>query len=160
MKVKVTQSCPTLCDPMDYTRTTCGWHHQLDRHEFEQALRVGDGQGSLACCSTRGLKESGMTGWLNWTGLYSPWNSLSQNTGAGSCSLFQVIFPNQGLNQGLQHCRWILYQLRHKRSPRNTGVGSLSLLQWIFPAQGLNQGVLYCRWILYQLSYLGSPFVS
>ena len=28
-----------------------GWHHQLDEHEFEQALGVGDGQGSLACCS-------------------------------------------------------------------------------------------------------------
>ena len=28
-----------------------GWHHQLDGHEFEQALRVGDGQGSLGCCS-------------------------------------------------------------------------------------------------------------
>ena len=29
-----------------------GWHHQLDGHEFEQALGVGDGQGSLACCSS------------------------------------------------------------------------------------------------------------
>ena len=28
-----------------------GWHHQLDGHEFEQALEVGDGQGSLECCS-------------------------------------------------------------------------------------------------------------
>ena len=28
-----------------------GWHHQLDGHEFEKALGVGDGQGSLACCS-------------------------------------------------------------------------------------------------------------
>ena len=28
-----------------------GWHHQLDGHEFEQALGVGDGQGSLVCCS-------------------------------------------------------------------------------------------------------------
>ena len=28
-----------------------GWHHRLDRHEFEQALEVGDGQGNLACCS-------------------------------------------------------------------------------------------------------------
>jgi len=28
-----------------------GWHHRLDGHEFEQALRVGDGQGSLACCT-------------------------------------------------------------------------------------------------------------
>ena len=31
-----------------------GWHHQLDGHEFEQALRVGDGQGGLACCSPWG----------------------------------------------------------------------------------------------------------
>ena len=35
-----------------------GWHHPLDGHEFEQALGVGDGQGSLACCSPRGHKES------------------------------------------------------------------------------------------------------
>ena len=28
-----------------------GWHHQLDGHEFEQALGVGDGQGGLACCN-------------------------------------------------------------------------------------------------------------
>ena len=34
-----------------------GWHHQLDGHEFEQALGVGDGQGSLACCSPWGHKE-------------------------------------------------------------------------------------------------------
>ena len=43
-----------------------GWHHQLDGHEFEQALGVGDGQGTLACCSPRGHKESDMTEWLNW----------------------------------------------------------------------------------------------
>ena len=38
-----------------------GWHHQLDGHGFKQALGVGDGQGSLACCSPRGHKESDMT---------------------------------------------------------------------------------------------------
>ena len=38
-----------------------GWHHQLDRHGFEQALGDGDGQGSLACCSPWGHKESDMT---------------------------------------------------------------------------------------------------
>ena len=43
-----------------------GWHHQLDGHEFEQALRIGDGQGSLACCSPWGRKESDMTEQLNW----------------------------------------------------------------------------------------------
>ena len=43
-----------------------GWHHQLNRHEFEQALGVGDGQRSLVCCSPWGHKESDMTEWLNW----------------------------------------------------------------------------------------------
>ena len=38
-----------------------GWHHRLKGHEFEQALGVGDGQGSLVCCSPWGLKESDMT---------------------------------------------------------------------------------------------------
>ena len=44
-----------------------GWHHQLDGHEFEQALGIGDGQGSLACCSPWGHKESDTTERLNWT---------------------------------------------------------------------------------------------
>ena len=43
-----------------------GWHHRLDGHEFEQASGVGDGQGSLACCSPWGHKESNTTEWLNW----------------------------------------------------------------------------------------------
>ena len=38
-----------------------GWHLQRDRHEFEQAPGVGDGQESLACCSQWGLKESDTT---------------------------------------------------------------------------------------------------
>ena len=42
-----------------------GWHYQLDGHEFEQALAVGDGQGSLACCSPRGCRESDTTEQLN-----------------------------------------------------------------------------------------------
>ena len=42
-----------------------GWHHQLLGHEFEQALGDGEGQGSLACCSTWGCKESDMTERLN-----------------------------------------------------------------------------------------------
>ena len=42
-----------------------GWHHRLDGHEFERALGVGDGQGSLACCSPWGHKESDMTERLN-----------------------------------------------------------------------------------------------
>ena len=44
-----------------------GWHHQLDRHEFGQALGVGDGQGSLVCYSPRAHKESDTTERLNNT---------------------------------------------------------------------------------------------
>ena len=46
-------------------------------------------------------------------GLYSLWNSPGQNTGVGCPFLFQGIFPTQGSNPGLQHCRQILYQLSH-----------------------------------------------
>ena len=50
-------------------------------------------------------------------GLYSPWNSPGQNTGVGSLSLLQGIFPTQELNQGLLHCRQVLYQLSYQGSP-------------------------------------------
>ena len=64
--MKIAQSCPTLCDPMDYN---------------------------------------------------SPWNSPGQNTRVGCHSLLQGIFPAQGSNPGLPHCRWILYQQSHTGSP-------------------------------------------
>ena len=50
-------------------------------------------------------------------GLYSPWSSLGQNTGVGSLSLLQGIFPTQGSNPSFQHYGQILYQLSHKGSP-------------------------------------------
>ena len=56
-------------------------------------------------------------------GLYSLWNSPGQNPGVGSCSLPQGIFPTQGLNPGLPHCRQILYQLSHNGSP--------GILEWV-----------------------------
>ena len=43
-----------------------GWHHQLDGHEFERTLGVGDGQGGLACCGPQSHRESDMTERLNW----------------------------------------------------------------------------------------------
>ena len=46
-----------------------GWHHQLNGNEFEQALGVGNGQGSLKCCSPWCLKELDTTERLNWTEL-------------------------------------------------------------------------------------------
>ena len=56
-------------------------------------------------------------------GLYSPWNSLGQNTGVGTLSLLQEIFPTQGSNPGLLHYRWIFYQLSHE--------GSSRILEWV-----------------------------
>ena len=55
---------------------------------------------------------------LQTYGLYSPWNSLGQNTGVGSLCLLQGVFPMQGSNPGLPHCRRILYYLSHLGSPR------------------------------------------
>ena len=47
-------------------------------------------------------------------GLYSPWNSPGQNTGVDGCFLLQGIFPTQGLNPRLPHCRQILYHLSYQ----------------------------------------------
>ena len=63
------------------------------------------------------------SGSLRSHGLYSPWNSPGQSTVVGSLSLLQGIFPTQGLNPGLLHCWWILYQLGHQRCPR--------ILEWV-----------------------------
>ena len=85
-------------------------------------------------------------------GLYSPWNSPGQNTGMGSLSLLQEIFPTQGLNPGLTTLQVDSLPAVPQEKPKNTGVGSLSLLQWISLTQESNQGLLHCRQILYQLS--------
>ena len=95
MKVKVTQSCMTLCDPME----------SLLPH-----------------------------------GVSSPWNSPGQNTGVGSLSLLQGIFPTQGLNPGLLNCRWILYQLSHKGSP--------IILEWV--AYLFSSKSSWPRWLSWQ----------
>ena len=61
---------------------------------------------------------------------YSPWNSPGQNTGVGSLSLLQGIFPTQGSNLGLPHCRQIFYQLSHK-----------GLLRVLWTARRSNQSI-------------------
>ena len=99
--------------------------------------------------------HSVMSNSLQPHGLYSPWNSLSQNTGVGSFSLLQGIFPTDW-TQG--SC--IAGAAEPQGKPKNTGVGSLSLLQRIFPIQESNQGLLPCRWTLCQLSYQESTTLS
>ena len=50
-----------------------GWHHRLDRHEFERALGDGEGQGSLVCCSPWGHRESNRTELLNSNNKVKRW---------------------------------------------------------------------------------------
>ena len=67
------------------------------------------------------VTQSCLTLWTPWT--IQSRNSPGQNTGVGSHSLFQEIFPTQGSNPGLLHCRRVLYQLSHKGSPK--------ILEWV-----------------------------
>ena len=79
-------------------------------------------------------------------GLHSPWNSPGQNTGVGSLSLLQGIFPGTKPRSPTQSCPTLCNPMDcslpgssvHSSSGKNTGVGSHFLLQWIFPNQGLN----------------------
>ena len=80
---------------------------------FEQRWKKWSESGSFSVMSNS----------LRPHGLYSPWNSLGQNTGVGTLSLLQGIFPTQGSNPGLPPCRQILYQLSHKVS--------LKILDWV-----------------------------
>ena len=82
-------------------------------------------------------------------GLYSPWSSPGQNTGVGGPSLLQGIFPIQGLNWGLPHCRWILYQLSQQGSPR--------ILEWV--AYPFSRGSFWSRnWT--RVSYIAGRFFT
>ena len=85
-------------------------------------------------------------------GLYRPWDSPSQNTRVGSRSLLQGIFPTQGLNPGLLHCRRILYQLSHKGSPR--------ILEWVAYPFSSRSPQLRNRTGIYQLNYEGGMWLD
>ena len=109
-----------LVDPVPYT-----WHFRF----------------YLVCVCVKAA-QSCLTLW-DPHGLYSPWSSPGQNTAMGSLFLLQGIFPTQGSNPGLPHCRQILYQLSHKGSPR--------ILEWVAypfcrgPSQPRNQTGVSCN---------------
>ena len=103
--VKITQSCPTLWDLMDCTV-----------HGILQA-RI------LECVAFPFSRESSHNPWIEPRSPTMQAYSLPaepqgkyKNTGMGSLSLLQWIFPTQELNRGLQHCRQILYQLSYQGS--------------------------------------------
>ena len=66
-----------------------GWHHQLNGHEFRWTPGVGNGQGGLSCCGSRGHKESDTAEWLNWTEVEAVTHFIflgSKITANGDCS--------------------------------------------------------------------------
>ena len=73
---------------------------------------------TLVAESEEELSHSVMSDSLQPHELYGPWNSPGQDTGVDSLSLLQGLFPTQGSNPGLLHCRWILFQLSHQGSPK------------------------------------------
>ena len=75
------------------------------------------GRGGIMKVKVNSESCSVVSDFLRPYGLYSPWNSPGQTTGVGSLSLLQGIFPTQGSNPGLLHCRWILCQLSYQGSP-------------------------------------------
>ena len=74
--------------------------------------------------------RSGVSNSLRRHGLYSPWNSPGQNTGVGRLSLLQGIFPIQGSNPGLLHCRWILHPLSYNGTWREDNSVRLEDSAW------------------------------
>ena len=82
--------------------------------------------------------------------LYSPWNSAGQNTGVGSLSLLQGIFPTQGSNPGLAHCMWILYHLSHKGSPLSL---KRDIVYTLFP-------FAFLHWTIYRWEIIPYQFIE
>ena len=98
-EVKVIQSCPTLCDLMDYTV-----HGILQVRILEWVAFPFSRESSQP-------REDPRSPALQEDSLPAEPQGKPKNTGAGSLSLLQRIFLTQESNRGLLHCRWILYQL-------------------------------------------------
>ena len=138
----VVQLCPTLCDRMDCSLLGYSFHEFIQARILEWISRLlfpssddlpnpgieprslalqADSLRSELWGSPYDLFESEshsvVSHFLQSHGLYSLWNSPGQNTGVGSHSLLQGIFPTHGSNPGLPHCRHIFYQLSHLGSP-------------------------------------------
>ena len=112
MKMLVTQSCPTLCNPMDFSPPGSSVHGILQARILEWIV-IPFSRGSSwprdrtqVSCITDGFYQ------LSYQG-------RSKNTEVVSLSLLQRIFLIQESNQGLLHCRWIIYQLSYQGSPQH-----------------------------------------
>ena len=96
-------------------------HREGSVATWQELWAPGEGHSQLLTALKRGKWNescSVVSDSLQPHGLSSPWNSPGQHTEVGSLSLLQGIFPTQEVNQGLLHCRQILYQLSYQGSPK------------------------------------------
>ena len=109
----VTQSRPTLCDLLDCSPPSSSVHGILQARILER----------VPMPSSRGSSQSRdrtQVFCIAVDSLPTEPPGKSKNTGVGNRSFLQGIFPSQELNQGLLHCRWIIYQLSYQGSPQYT----------------------------------------
>ena len=94
------------------------WCLSLRKEKVQRERELASGQTVSNTQSYKSeVKAAQLCPTLRPHGLSSPWNSPGQSTGVGNLCLLQWIFPAQELNQGLLHCRQILYQLSYQESP-------------------------------------------
>ena len=137
--MKVAQSCLTLCDPQGLYSA---WN----------SSGQNTGVGSI---SNPGIEPRSPT--LQADSLPAEPQGKPQNTGVRSLSLLQGIFPTQGSNPGLPHCRQILGQLSHQGSPRILECVAYPFSRGPSRPRNRTQGLMHCRRILFQLSHQESP---
>ena len=104
-EMKLAQLCPTLCDSVDYTVRGILQARILEwaAFPFSRGSSQPRDQAQVSPIAGRFLPAEPQ--------------GKPKNTGVGSLSLLQQIFPIQELNRGLLHCRQILYQLSYQESP-------------------------------------------
>ena len=134
----VAQACLPLGDPLDCSSPgLCPWNFSdknpgTSCHFLFQGIFPTQGSNCVPCSTCSWLEDSLGCLKLEVTQLcptlcdptdYSSWSSPVQNTGVGNLFLLQGIFPTQGSNPGLPHCRWIPYELSHQGSPK--------ILEWV-----------------------------
>ena len=141
--------------------TPCVFLHlnstQILSVEVRRQNSRGDSLHEIMCCAvpSRSVMSDSLLPHGLWpTRILCPWESPGKNTGVGCHALLQGIFPTQGSNPDLPHCRWIFYQLSHEGVPR--------ILEWVpspadLPNSGIKPGSPAVQADSLQLSYQGSP---
>ena len=172
-KVLVTQSYPTLCDPMDCSPPGSSVHGILQARTLEWGAvpsSMGYSRPRDQTCVSQ-VSYAGQEGFFTNS---ATWEAICVRLVVTPRTIQSIGFyrpehwsgqpfsspgdlPNPGIEPRSPELQVDSLPAEPQGKPKNTGVGSLFLLQRIFPTQEWNWGLLHCRRILYQLSYQRSP---